>query len=146
MKVHNEVDQVSLNSLMISIRREMFEKHYPREQERLKRLATPRINDWSKIKDVVAYCEANGCPVNATNNSLIIAVIYFLFAEYKLHYNVKLPIGIRDYITEAFCFNNQETVNYYSQTVQVYAKGKNWRDKYEALANGYLEKFGNEGD
>lgn len=104
-------------------------------------LSTPRLTDWSKIKEVVEYCSNHGYPLNGENKPLIMTVIYFLFAEYKLHYNIKLPIGIRDHISDAFGFVSSETVNYYSELCPVYAKAKNWREKYEALANGYLEQI-----
>lgn len=112
------------------------------EFERAKRLATPRITDWNQIKDIVTYCEVNGYPVNNKNNSLILCVIYYLVAEYKLHYqNVKMPIGLRDIISDAFGLINPEMVSYHSSLSMAYAKGKNWREKYERLANDYLESI-----
>lgn len=116
----------------------------PHEYERAVVLTTPRITDWDQIPLIVNYCEENGYPVNNENIPLILCVVYSLTAPYKLYYReIKLPLGLRDCISDAFGFVNPEMCNYFSEISRTYAKGKNWIVKYEALVEGYLEQMGN---
>ena len=106
-------------------------------------LMDPRIKDWNMIEEAIeTICETY--PPTIENYTFIIAVVFYLFAEYKLHFeNVRMESGSRIAIQKVLGFANRETVNYYSSTIYSLYKNPRWAEKVNNTGEAVLLQLNN---
>ena len=69
------------------------------------------------------------------NSPAIIAIIYKLYAPYKLHlHRPRVPDGIRTAICQVMKWDDAPLVNYYNDIAMAYYKGERWAGNIDRIA------------
>jgi len=103
------------------------------------KLATPRLNDLSLLP--IVFEEITKLyPKNPENSPFILAVIYYLYAPFKLHYReIRMRNGVREMLCQLMMWKHVEIVNYYADILISYYKGPRWAEKVNEMGNEIYE-------
>lgn len=112
-------------------------------QDALSVIEYPRLTDWSLVKPI--YEDLFTASENPHEEMhYFIGVLFKVFAPLTLAANLKLPVGLRDVISEAMGYLNPEMVNYHSTILRPYLKNPRFAKRVEDEATRIINKYSNQ--